>query len=76
MTPQTRTVVDPAQQRGLGPVAAGSEYLARVMMEVQVPQRVDVFHLVAEYLKLFEPVARGQSTGTGARHTGLARLSN
>ena len=45
-------------------------------MEVQVPQRVDVFHLVAEYLKLFEPVARGQSTGTGARHTGLARLSN
>ena len=63
MTDQAGVVIDDRQHQRCGPGPGTGEHLARAMMEVQMPQGVDVLRLVAAHLTGLE--ASGGLLGPG-----------
>ena len=63
MAGQTRTVIEDAEQQRRPPFALGRQHLARAVMEIPVPQAVDVLGLVAAHLARLQSGLRRQRAG-------------
>ena len=66
VTGQTGAVVQDAERQRRHPLARGGEHLARAVMEVEVPEAVDVLGLEAAHLAVVEPRRGAPGAGVSA----------
>ena len=70
---QTGAVVNDAHDHRCHPGARAGQHLACAVMEIEMPQGVDVVDFKAAHLQAFEPVACSQCASGGALGSGLAK---
>ena len=54
MADQAGVIVDKAQQQRRDPIAFGRQYLTRTMMEVGVPQTLNIFCFITAHFQLLQ----------------------